>query len=232
MESTHRVRLKDVIPMLLYFLLLPVAPFLAAGTIDWPAAWAYTVFTLVLLVLSRVLAARLDPGLIHERAHYYEHKDVQPWDKVLVPLVGQFGPLSVLVVAGLNRRFDWPPSIPALVQVIGGLMVVAGYAFSTWAMVVNRFFGAMVRIQSDRGHAVVTAGPYRFVRHPGYAGAIVAFFGIALALESAWALVPAALTSLLVILRAGLEDRFLMQRLDGYYDYAARVTYRLLPGVW
>jgi protein-S-isoprenylcysteine O-methyltransferase Ste14 len=97
---------------------------------------------------------------------------------------------------------------------------------------VNRFFSAVVRIQRDREHTVVTSGPYRLIRHPGYAGALITSLAIPLLLGSLWALIPAALVVCLLILRTALEDRTLQEKLDGYREYAGRVRYRLLPGVW
>ena len=96
----------------------------------------------------------------------------------------------------------------------------------------NRFFSTMVRIQADRGQTVATAGPYRYVRHPGYVGYSVSFFGMALALGSLWALVPAVLMACLLVVRTALEDRTLQDELAGYTDYARQVRYRLLPGIW
>ena len=105
-------------------------------------------------------------------------------------------------------------------------------AFVTWAMTVNKFFSAVVRIQADRGHVVVSAGPYQLVRHPGYAGSIVATLAIPIMLGSLWGLVPAALTTLAIVVRTGREDRMLRRELRGYQAYAARTRFRLAPGIW
>lgn len=103
---------------------------------------------------------------------------------------------------------------------------------TAWAQAVNRFFEPGVRLQRERGQYVVTSGPYAAVRHPGYAGALMTFAGLALALGSWWALVPAAVAGALLILRTALEDALLRERLEGYADYARRVRFRLVPGVW
>jgi protein-S-isoprenylcysteine O-methyltransferase Ste14 len=99
-------------------------------------------------------------------------------------------------------------------------------------MVSNKFFSTSVRIQMERDHTVASGGPYRYVRHPGYVGYIVSGFAAPLALGSLWALIPAAITLCLLVVRTALEDRTLQDELDGYREYAARVRYRLLPGVW
>jgi protein-S-isoprenylcysteine O-methyltransferase Ste14 len=140
--------------------------------------------------------------------------------------------LGVLLVAGLDERLGWSPEISLGVQV-GGLAVVAlGCLLSGWAMLVNRFFSAVVRIQSDRGHSVVSTGPYRLVRHPAYVGGMVVYLATGPALVSLWALVPGLLVTILLAVRTALEDRTLRGELPGYEEYASRVRYRLIPGIW
>jgi len=116
--------------------------------------------------------------------------------------------------------------------VIGFILISIGYAFAAWALAENRFFSSVVRIQMDRGHVVCDSGPYRFVRHPGYAGSIVALFGIVLALGSIWTLIPATVASIIAVIRTLLEDHTLQEELPGYPDYARRVRYRLIPGIY
>jgi protein-S-isoprenylcysteine O-methyltransferase Ste14 len=103
---------------------------------------------------------------------------------------------------------------------------------SSWAVVSNKFFSDVIRIQTDRGHTVISDGPYRFMRHPGYVGMILYSLAAPFLLDSPWALIPGGLTVLLVIVRTVVEDRTLLEQLDGYQEYAGRVRYRLLPGVW
>ena len=206
--------------------------FAAAGTWRWPEAWLFVLLYASLSVGSRYLVALRHPDLIQERARMASAPDAQKWDKALAPLVALGGSIALLVVAGLDHRFGWSPQVPVWVKAVGLAALLAGFAFSTWAMLANRFFSAVVRIQSDRGHTVVSEGPYRYVRHPGYTGAVICYLAIPLALGALWALVPAALTIALTVLRTALEDRTLQAGLPGYADYAQRVRYRLLPGVW
>ena len=129
-------------------------------------------------------------------------------------------------------RFGWTGTVPVALH-LGGLLVnMLGYALFLWAMVSNAFFAEGVRIQDERAHRVATDGPYRYVRHPGYAGAIVAGLATPFLLGSLWALIPAALSAGLYVVRTGLEDRTLMQELPGYIEYAERTRFRLFPGVW
>ena len=224
---------RQIVARVAGLLLVAVAvPFVSAGTFDWPAAWAYVAITLIITVGSRLVLLRRNPELAAERAAHAEKRDAKPWDRVLMPLVAIYGPLATLVVAGLDRRFGWRPETPPGLALIAAALLVLASAFSAHAMLTNRFFSGVVRIQHDRGHTVVTAGPYRWVRHPGYAGGVVGHMALPLLLGSFWALIPGVLTAGLTVLRTALEDRTLCAELPGYAEYARRTRYRLLPGVW
>ncbi len=138
----------------------------------------------------------------------------------------------LVIVAGLDHRFGWSPIFPAWLNVTGFFMVALGYAFAAWAFVENRFFSALMRIQIDRGHMVCDSGPYRIVRHPGYAGYLLALPGIVLALNTVWTLVPLGVALVVAVIRTALEDRALQEELPGYRGYSTRVRYRLFPGVY
>lgn len=213
-------------------LLSPILLCLAAGRWNWLAGWLFGLTLLISIIVSRVLVAIKSPGLLAERARWVKGERAEGWDQLLLPIVGVYGPLAVLVVAGLDERFGWSPPNAPWVQVVAFALVLAGFAFATWAMVANRFFSAVVRIQTDRGQTVVTSGPYRFVRHPGYAGGMFAWLAAPLALGSLWALLPAVLTAIALVIRTILEDQMLHAGLPGYAEYAQRTRARLLPGVW
>ena len=213
-------------------LIMPAALFAAAGHLDWPAAWAYTAVTMAAVVGSRLIVALKHPDLLAERGRFAQLPDAKAWDRKLMPIVGLAGPLATLVVAGLDERFGWSPDLSISTQVGGLIAVALGSLLSVWAMAVNRFYSAVVRIQTDRGHSVVSTGPYRFVRHPSYTGGIVAYVGACLLLDSLWALVPTTILAVVLVARTALEDRTLREELAGYEKYASRVRYRLLPGIW
>jgi protein-S-isoprenylcysteine O-methyltransferase Ste14 len=198
-----------------------------SGHLGWARAWVYIASYVGLIALTRFVVR--DPELFAERAQV--KKDAKAWDKLISVVFGVFG-VGLLVVAALDVRFAWSPPMSTAVAAAGLAAFVAGFGLSTWAMASNRFFSGLVRIQADRGHTVATGGPYRFVRHPGYVGFIVGSFATALLLGSRWALVPAALSGVLTVVRTALEDRTLHDELPGYRDYAARVRYRLLPPIW
>ena len=198
----------------------------SAGRLDWWNAW-------VLLGLSLVsgLAFTLgrNPELAAERRNVQAGKN---WDKVLVGITVLLGPMAVWITAGLDDRFHWSSTMSSLAFTAGVAAAVLGAALISWAMRSNKFFSAVVRIQKDRGHTVVAGGPYRFIRHPGYAGMALFTLVTPLILGSYWAFAPAAATVSVTVLRTMMEDLTLHNELDGYADYARRVRYRLLPAIW
>lgn len=147
------------------------------------------------------------------------------------PLIGGAVALVTLLVAGLDARFSWS-AISAAAQGVALVVEMAGPGLSGWAMAVNRFFSRVVRIQADRGQTVVTDGPYRYIRHPGYAGLILHMLGTPILLGSGWALLPAGVMVATMIVRTILEDRMLQAELPGYREYAGRTRWQLIPGVW
>jgi protein-S-isoprenylcysteine O-methyltransferase Ste14 len=175
---------------------------------------------------------RQHPDLAVERAQYREKTDAKGWDRVLVGAVALYGPLATWLVAGLDFRFGWSPAVPSALRWASAAVVALGMAFAAWAVVANRFFAAVVRIQADRGHKVVSDGPYRVVRHPGYAGGVWSWCVTPLMLGTLWAYVPALLTVAVLVVRTALEDRTLIEELAGYVEYTRRTRYRLLPGIW
>jgi protein-S-isoprenylcysteine O-methyltransferase Ste14 len=223
---------RAVVGFILYLFLTPALMFVAAGTWDWPAGWAYFALALVAIIGSRAIVARRTPALLRERARFTEAEGAAGWDRILSPLVGIVAPLLIGVVAGIDHRLAWGPVVSLPIRVIAGVVIAAGFAFSSWAMISNRFFSAVVRIQEERGHEVVTSGPYRFVRHPSYAGGALSYLALPLMLDALWAMVPALLVVVALAVRTALEDRTLLEGLPGYRDYAARTRSRLIPGIW
>jgi protein-S-isoprenylcysteine O-methyltransferase Ste14 len=147
-------------------------------------------------------------------------------------IMAWLGPVAIALVAGFDLRYGWQPEVSPLARAAGAVIVVLGYAMALWAMATNRFFSGVVRIQEERSHTVVSHGPYAVVRHPGYVGVILAAIGAPLMLGSEWALIPAAATIGVIVVRTAYEDRTLARDLAGYEAYARRVRYRLLPGIW
>lgn len=199
--------------------------FVAAGRLDWWMAW---LFLGIMLIVSLASYPGLTPDLIEERTHVAEN--VPAWDRRLSLVMGPFM-FGVLVVAGLDARFGWSV-VPLGLVLAGAVLVMLGYGLSIWAMLRNPFFGRFVRIQHDRGQTVASGGPYRLIRHPSNLGMVIFHLAMALLLGSWWALIPAVVVAVCIVIRTVLEDRLLLAELEGYPDYAARVRYRLLPGIW
>ncbi|UCC71859.1 MAG: isoprenylcysteine carboxylmethyltransferase family protein [Gemmatimonadota bacterium] len=209
--------------------LLAVILFVPAGRWDWMMGWALIAVCVVLVLVNWNVLMAKNPEVVRERMH--GGKGVKLWDKIVAGSMGPFA-LVMLLLPGLDRRFAWSEPIALWLQITGLVLLAAGDLFFLWAMAVNKFFASMVRIQTERGHHVVSDGPYRYVRHPGYVSWLAMMFGLALALGSVWALPPAGIMAALMLLRTALEDRTLKSELAGYAEYAERVRYRLIPGVW
>jgi protein-S-isoprenylcysteine O-methyltransferase Ste14 len=169
------------------------------------------------------------PGLLDER--FDPGEGTKAWDRPLVSATLLLS-LVTLVVAGLDMRFRWSPELGIVIRLVALIVWLLGDAFSKWAAASNRFYSRIVRIQKNRGHTVVTDGPYRYVRHPGYAGGLVAGLATPVLLGSLYALVAGGVLALLIIIRTALEDRTLHEELLGYTEYAQQIRYRLVPGVW
>jgi len=205
--------------------------FLAAGRVDWIWGWAQLIIIAAFLAAHPLLLIPINPELLAEREKGLCDRGVKRWDKWIAGLAaGMLLPLWV--VAGLDVRFRWTGVMPIAFHVGGTLANILGYALFLWAMVSNAFFAEGVRIQQERGHTVATDGPYRYVRHPGYAGAIMAGIATPFVLGSLWGLIPAITSAALYVVRTRLEDKTLMEELPGYAGYAQRTRHRLLPGVW
>ncbi len=204
--------------------------FAAAGRLNWWQGWLYIGLFLGTIAVNAVILLRGSPQTIASRA---SAAGAKPWDKVIGALIGVVYMGGLLAVAGLDARFGWTMGTmpPALTAAAVGLYAL-GSAVVAWAMVSNKFFSGVVRIQKEEGHVVVTGGPYRYVRHPGYAAAAFTMTATVLILGSTWTLIAGGLLLVLLVVRTAFEDRMLHEELTGYRDYAQRVRFRLVPGVW
>jgi protein-S-isoprenylcysteine O-methyltransferase Ste14 len=220
-----------ILQVFVFIVVVPFLPLLISWRWDWWEAWVYAIICILGFAISRVLATRRHPDLVAERARFMQHENVQSWDKRLAPLSGIAGGLLLLVI-GLDARFEWPPTFSMPVKIVALVIILAGYALGSYALIENRFFSGEVRIQTERSHHVISSGPYRWMRHPGYAGALVTYLATPFLLDSFWAFLPAVFLAIILVIRTTLEDKFLQDELDGYHEYVKRVRYRLLPGVW
>lgn len=203
--------------------------FLPVGRLDWLPGWYFIAFVGVAYGASALILARVNPAIYRARSRF--QPGTKRWDMILLWLMLPAMVAEVPLATFDAGRIAWS-AVPLSVVILGYVLLGAGIAVTAWAQAVNRFFEPGVRVQRERGQNVVSSGPYAIVRHPGYVGALMMFAGIALALASWWALIPAAWAGAILILRTSWEDALLQAELDGYADYARRVRFRLVPGIW
>ncbi|PLX98860.1 MAG: isoprenylcysteine carboxyl methyltransferase [Desulfuromonas sp.] len=218
--------------VVMFYLVIPLSLVICGGDLGWWQAWSYALLIVAVGLGGRIWAERRHPGLLAERQNIEKVQSAKAWDKVLAPLMALSVSFPLVIVAGLDHRLGWSPVFPLWIIVLGLLLILFGYAFAAWALIENRFFSSVVRIQVERGHVVCDSGPYRIVRHPGYAGNMLAIPGMVLALNSMWTLIPAVVALIIAVIRTMLEDQTLQDELPGYRDYARRVRYRLIPGLY
>ncbi len=211
------------------FLIFAIILFLAAGKLFWFRAWVYLLSTLLLETCTLYLLAKKAPQTLYYRGVW--SSGIKSYEKVFA-IAWLVLSLVTPLVAGLEERFRPLPPPPVLIMYVGVVLLFMSSLFGAWAMVENVHFEQFMRIQVDRDHRVVTSGPYRIVRHPGYAGAVVGALCTPFILGSWWTLVPAGAVATLFILRTAFEDRTLRNELDGYEAYTHSTRYRLLPGIW
>ncbi|MBN1221694.1 MAG: isoprenylcysteine carboxylmethyltransferase family protein [Candidatus Aminicenantes bacterium] len=219
-----------IAPRFIFFLLLQAGFFfLPAGTLNWPEAWIWLAIFLIYGVAIIIWMKKYDPELFRERSRIKIPK--RKWDKLIgVGLAVFFIP--VYVIPGFDAvRYGWS-HVPVPVEIIGFLCFVVSVAWVARVAKENTYLSRIVEIQKERGHKVITTGPYRFVRHPMYLGSIVYIISIPLALGSLYALIPSALCAILLIIRTRFEEKTLHSELEGYPEYARKTRFRLFPGIW
>ncbi len=206
-------------------LILGVIFFGTAGTLRYWEAWGYMAITLIPMALAVGYLIRTDPALLERRMRAREQRETQS----VLQKLGAVVWLALLLIPGLDRRLDWS-TVPVLVVLVGDALVLLGYALFIRVMQENSYASRVIEVQE--GQAVITTGPYALVRHPMYLAVFVMLCASPLALGSYWALIPAAVTPLILVLRIRDEEAMLLTALPEYEAYAARTPYRLIPGVW
>ena len=203
--------------------------FLTAGTLSWFAGWVMVIVMAGWVIATAIVVIPRYPELLAERTG--PKKGAKTWDTALL---GLYGVLMIVmwIVAGLDFRNSWSSGIGPTAQIVALLIVIAGYGLVVWATGTNAFFSQVVRIQSERGHTVISSGPYHYVRHPAYVGMILVLLAAPVMLGSWGALIPGVIAAVLMIIRTSLEDKMLQAELSGYTEYTRQVRYRLVPGIW
>ena len=222
-------RIQYYIKSLAGILLFDAILFISAGRIDYYQAWIFTATSLFGLLLNYFLTSD-DAALLDERSK--PPKDAKEWDKHILKLSALLTILAY-VVAGLDSgRYLWSPHLPLGTCLAGIALVISGQLLFTFAKKANKFFSSVVRIQSERGHTVCEAGPYRYIRHPGYLGMIISLAGFPLLLGSIWSTIPIVFAIALLLVRTRLEDETLFKELSGYDQFVQTTRYRLIPRLW
>ena len=203
----------------------------AAGTLDWPSAWAYLAVLGGASLAVSLWLAWADPGLLAERMRPPLQRDQKAWDKLFFLAVGVIF-LAWVALMGLDaRRFAWSHA-PLGFQVVGALLTLASFGGIAWVFRTNSFAAPVIKMQAERKQTVISTGPYAFVRHPMYGFGFFTFIGMPLMTGSLWSLAALPVLGALLHLRTLGEERMLRTELAGYEDYARRVRWRYAPGIW
>jgi protein-S-isoprenylcysteine O-methyltransferase Ste14 len=213
--------------------LVAILLFVSAGTLSWWRAWVLLAVLLVVRTVSAMAVYRVNPALLQERARLPIHAGQPRTDKLLLLAVLATGFMGLPVIAGFDV-FRWhvlPRPAPLLAN-LGLVLFTLGWGIKAFALRTNAFATAALRVQHERQHAVVDTGVYGIVRHPFYVGTTLVLIGLGLWLESSTSVLFAVVPIAFLVVRLRLEERFLRRELPGYSEYAVRVPYRLLPGIW
>jgi len=222
---------RAIFMLIVFIVLIPMLPILIPWRWDWWEAWVYALGNILGFAISRYLAWRRNPDLLAERGKYMQHENTERFDEILAPILSLAGGLMPLT-AGLDARFGSLVVFSPVIKVLAVLLFLMGMTLGSYALIENRFFSGMVRMQGDRGHQVITSGPYRWMRHPGYSGAVLTYIAIPFLFGSLWTIIPVSLSFIILFIRTAMEDKTLQEKLPGYSEYAQKVRYRLIPGIW
>jgi protein-S-isoprenylcysteine O-methyltransferase Ste14 len=230
MPIPRSVLIHSFVSLAVTLLSMGAVMFLSAGTFRWLLGWLFLAVFLLVTLVAMAWLLRVNPEIFAARSRL-TGRGTKGWDRVVLAVLLPSYVMTLIVAALDDGRFHWAPA-PTSAVLAGYVLLLAGVFGTGWAQAVNRHFEPSVRIQSDRDHHVITTGPYAYVRHPGYIFGAILTFGVALALGSWWALLPASLVTAVLVIRTCLEDATLRRELPGYAEFAARVRYRWIPGVW
>ena len=228
--ASEVLTLRIALRLLMAFVGMSVAFFGSAGTLAWFQAWLYIVIQVSFWTVTAVWMKKHNPQLLKERMVFLKPA-AKNWDKIII-VASTLVFIPYLLVPGLDAvRYRWS-TVPPAVAVLGFVGVIFALFVMAWVIRVNAYLTRFVEVQRERGHKVITSGPYRYVRHPMYASLIILLYSIPVALGSLWTLIPASILTLLFVIRTYFEDQTLHEELEGYNSYSTKVKYRLLPGIW
>lgn len=203
--------------------------FICAGRINYTQGWIFLSAN-ILATLMNYFTIHKNSELINERSKPGE--GIKSWDKLLLGLSALIY-VIIIVLAGLDSgRFLWTPNFNWSISISGVILMIIGQILFLTARSQNNFFSIVVRIQKERGHVVCDTGLYKIVRHPGYLGMIISLMGLPLITTSIWSIIPTLIAIILLLIRTSLEDKTLINELDGYVEYTKKTRNKLIPLVW
>ena len=230
-RELRRVLITQIVVICLMLILQMTIFFISAGHINLLRPWIFFGASFAQFIAGTVVQYKLNPELLVQRLKR-KREGSKRWDEILMRVSNLMLLIGVPVIAGLDiGRFQWS-NLEVKFAVLGFALFIISAIFINWAMIVNRHFETTVRIQKDRDHKVISNGPYKIVRHPGYLGGILFALSIPLIVGSLFALIPTGIYVILFMIRTSLEDKTLHKELDGYHEYAKKVKYKVLPGIW
>ncbi len=212
------------------FIVFGLALFLPAGTIAWLAGWVFVVLFFGFYLSVTLWLYRHNPGLLQERTRFWS-SDQKGWDKILFPMFQVFIFCWLILISLDAARFHWL-LLPVWLQLIGAIVLVCSFYLFFLTFRENTYLSPVVHIQEERGHTVVSTGPYHYVRHPMYSAMCIVFMGTPLLLGSGYGVLFWMFLVVAIAWRAVMEERMLQKELPGYAAYMTQVKYRLIPHVW
>ncbi len=230
LREQKNLNIKIVARFVVGFLFFGTFFFGAAGTFSWPEAWIYLIIQYSFSIFIVLWLKKNDPALLKDRMTVMK-KTSKGWDKAItiasIPIA-----IALLVIPGLDAvRYQWS-HVSIAAQIISFMVIIASLLLFFRVIKENPFLSRVIEVQKERGHRVITTGPYSFIRHPMNAGVMPLFFCFPLALGSLYGIIPAVFFLISIVIRTHLEDKTLHKELPGYVEYAKKTKYRLFPGIW
>jgi protein-S-isoprenylcysteine O-methyltransferase Ste14 len=229
-EKKKQLLTRAIIRVILFNTIVGLAFFLPAGHVNWPQVWIMLALWAMYFLIMLFVGMRVSPDMVLERAKGIQ-KEGKAYDRIIIS-VYMLTCVALAITAGLDvGRYGWS-NVPLWIEISAFGPLLITYVLPIWATFSNPFAAGVMRIQEERGHHAISAGPYQFIRHPMYLATVV--FGIfaPLFIGSWWALIPGFAMACVFVVRTALEDRVLHKELPGYQAYTQQVRYRIFPGIW
>ncbi len=230
MSSLNRFGIRSILVQTIALIIGLVILFISAGTLNWLRGWIYAGIVSIYWVISTVVMARVNPEMLNARGSVVK-EGTKGFEKTWIVIYPTLTFVNLVVMGFDAVRFQWS-SMPLWLAILGIIILIPACVIGAWAMIANKFFEWTARIQNDRQQYICTTGPYKIMRHPGYASLIVSILAYPFILGSWWGFVIGVILAIIIVIRTALEDSMLQNELQDYREYAKQVKYRLIPLVW